>query len=331
MLQLLPDDDQLQIVDAVQRYVQDEFPVSRLRAAGEQQGDLARWDEIAGLGYLTMALPEASGGAGFSLAEELLAFRELGRGLISPVAIATTLAAHVLAGSGADDQVAAIAGGATRAAPGVRTASGTVLVVDGADAGLVVVRDAETVQVYARDALRALGDRRSLDDSLGLEAVEIVDDPLAVGGQAFLQRYLLLIAAMQVAIGEEARNMAVAYAKERVQFGKPIGSFQAIKHRCADMAMASEMAWAQLLHATIAQRDGTPGAAYQVKAACLLAGRSAVENSSGSIQVHGGIGFTAEMDAHRFVKRARVLEQLGGDPTEQRAALLAEPFPAHVA
>jgi alkylation response protein AidB-like acyl-CoA dehydrogenase len=125
--------------------------------------------------------------------------------------------------------------------------------------------------------------------------------------------------------------MAVAYAKERVQFGKPIGSFQAIKHRCADMAMASEMAWAQLLHATIAQRDGTPGAAYQVKAACLLAGRSAVENSSGSIQVHGGIGFTAEMDAHRFVKRARVLEQLGGDPTEQRAALLAEPFPAHVA
>lgn len=329
MLQLLPDDDQLQIVDAVQRHLLDEFPLSRLRPGQARTRELARWEEIARLGYLTMALPEDCGGAGFGLAEEVLVFRELGRALITPAAIATALAAHVLAECGAvPERVAAIAGGTMSAAPAVRTASGLLLVVDGPGAELVVVRDGEALLVFERSALRQLGDKRSLDDSVGLAAVEVAGEPLAVSTPAHVRRYQLLIAAMQGGVGEQARDMAVAYAKERVQFGKPIGSFQAIKHRCADMAVASEMAYAQLLFATICERDGSCGSPFQVTSACLLAGRSAVENSTGAIQVHGGIGFTAEFDAHRLVKRARVLEQLGGDPTELRTALLAEPLPA---
>ncbi|WP_162986884.1 acyl-CoA dehydrogenase family protein [Sphingomonas paeninsulae] len=329
MLQLLPDDDQLQIVDAVQRYVRDEFPVSRLRLENEKRRELPRWAEIAELGYLTIALTEALGGAGFSMAEEVLVFREFGRALISPVAVATTVTAHVLAAGERQDQiVAAIAAGTTRAAPAVCTSDGSLLVIDGDRANLVVLRDEQGLSIFERQALRPKGQARSLDDSVGLERAEIVGKPLMVGTAADTRHYQLLIAAMQVGLGEQARDMAVAYGKERIQFGKPIGSFQAIKHRCADMAVASEMAYAQLLFATIAERDGAPGSPFQVHAACLLAGRSAAENSTGAIQVHGGIGFTSEFDSHRFVKRARVLDQLGGDATVHRTALLTASFPA---
>jgi alkylation response protein AidB-like acyl-CoA dehydrogenase len=122
----------------------------------------------------------------------------------------------------------------------------------------------------------------------------------------------LLVAAQLLGMAEASRDMAVDYAQVRMQFGQPIGAFQAVKHRCANMAIGAEALRAQLVLAAIAERDGWPDAAFQVDACRLLAARCALANAGANIQMHGGIGFTAECDAHLFLLRAHLLEHLGG-------------------
>ena len=121
-----------------------------------------------------------------------------------------------------------------------------------------------------------------------------------------------------------ARDMAVTYAKDRKQFGQPIGSFQAIKHICADMAVRCEESASQLFYAALSLRDGTADAAVEIPAAAFIAARAALENAAAGIQVHGGIGMTAELDAHWFLKRAHVLDQAMGNSRRQLDRLLRE-------
>jgi alkylation response protein AidB-like acyl-CoA dehydrogenase len=121
--------------------------------------------------------------------------------------------------------------------------------------------------------------------------------------------------------------MAVEYAKARQQFGKPIGSFQAIKHLCADMAIRAEAAACQVIFAALVQAEGHAGVDFHSVAAKLVAVEAALQNAAQNIQIHGAIGFTAEADAHLFIKRAHVLEQLWGDTRQQRRLMLAAPFP----
>jgi alkylation response protein AidB-like acyl-CoA dehydrogenase len=137
-----------------------------------------------------------------------------------------------------------------------------------------------------------------------------------------------LIAAQLAGIAEATCAMSVDYAKERQQFGQPIGSFQAVKHRCADMAARAEAAitqtrWAALTVDDSAQSTGS--AAFEVESARVMATRAAVANAEVNIQNHGGIGFTWEHPAHRFVTRARLLELSGGSLADHQAALLAAP------
>jgi alkylation response protein AidB-like acyl-CoA dehydrogenase len=106
--------------------------------------------------------------------------------------------------------------------------------------------------------------------------------------------------------------MAVAYAKVREQFGRPIGSFQAVKHHCANMAIAARSARDQVTFAAIAIDDGREDAALQVECALLTAGEAALENAGKNIQIHGGIGFSDEADPHLILKRTRVLLALAG-------------------
>lgn len=331
MLQILPDDDQLGIIDAIARFASEQLPLSRLRPDEKaEQSELKRWPEIAGLGYLTLALPEEYDGADLSLAEEVLVYRELGRCLISPSAFATTIAAHMAVAGGHGGNVEGLVSGSVRVAPAMAVENGPALVFDDPGADLVLLRQGDELSLLPRSALRDVRPVKSLDESVELARadISIKDASLTSTNSALLLRYHLLIAAMQVGISETARDMAVDYGKERVQFGKPIGSFQAIKHSCADMAVASEMAYCQLLFAAITARDEAAGAAFQVHSAALLAGRAASQNAARSIQIHGGIGFTAEFDAHRLVKRALVLSHLSGSDSAHQAALLAQPFPA---
>src|SRR5262249_32865507 len=95
-------------------------------------------------------------------------------------------------------------------------------------------------------------------------------------------------------------------------FGQPVGGFQAVKHRCADMAVRSEAALTQVHYAALSLRDGTADAAFQVEAAAVVAAKGALDNAEINVQNHGGIGFTWEHTAHRYVTRARVLTAIGG-------------------
>ena len=133
---------------------------------------------------------------------------------------------------------------------------------------------------------------------------------------------------MLVGIAEAARDQAAAYAVERMQFGKPIGVFQAVKHRCADMAVRCEAGWSQTCYAALALRDGERDAAFQVSVAKHLAGEAAEENAAANVQIHGGYGYTTEYDAHVLVKRAQVLRALAGAPRWHLRRVLDAPATA---
>jgi alkylation response protein AidB-like acyl-CoA dehydrogenase len=141
------------------------------------------------------------------------------------------------------------------------------------------------------------------------------------------QRAQLLIGAYAVGMSEATRDMAVDYAKTRQQFGKPIGSFQSIKHLCADMAIRSEAALCQIIFAALVQAEHLPGAEFHSTSGKLVATGAALQNAAQNIQVHGAIGFTAEADAHVYLKRSHLMEQLWGDTRSLRESMLAAEFP----
>jgi alkylation response protein AidB-like acyl-CoA dehydrogenase len=118
--------------------------------------------------------------------------------------------------------------------------------------------------------------------------------------------------------------MAVAYAGVREQFGRPIGTFQAIKHHCANMVVAARCARDQTNFAAVAFDDERPDAALQVECALLVAGSAALDNAGKNIQIHGGMGFSDEADPHLFLKRAQLLLALAGglDAANVRVASL---------
>jgi alkylation response protein AidB-like acyl-CoA dehydrogenase len=137
-------------------------------------------------------------------------------------------------------------------------------------------------------------------------------------------RAVALSAAFLTGLASAVTEQATEYAKTRIQFGKPIGVHQAIKHACVNMAVAAEAAWEQTLFAAISLHSGRADAEFQVLAAKAVAGHAAVDNSEGTIQVHGGMGYTYEHDVHLYLKRAHVLEHFFGSPREHLSGLLTQ-------
>ena len=125
-------------------------------------------------------------------------------------------------------------------------------------------------------------------------------------------RLRLIDAAALAGIARAALEMAVQYAGVREQFGRAIGSFQAVKHHCANMALATRCACDQVSFAAVALDDGRDDAVLQVESAFFVAGSAAIGNCGLNIQVHGGIGFSEEAAPHRLLKRARVLVEIAG-------------------
>jgi alkylation response protein AidB-like acyl-CoA dehydrogenase len=208
-------------------------------------------------------------------------------------------------------------------------------VLDGHTASLLLVaaRTAAGVSLFAVDGEGAGVTRTALstmDQTRKQAKVELADAPgRLIGtdgeGWAVLERVLDLaavaLAAEQVGGAQACLDMAVQYAKDRVQFGRPIGSFQAIKHKCADMLLEVESAKSAAYYAGWAAselNDELPSVASLAKAYCSEAYfHAAAEN----IQIHGGIGFTWEHPAHLYFKRAKSSELLFGDPTYHRELL----------
>jgi alkylation response protein AidB-like acyl-CoA dehydrogenase len=114
----------------------------------------------------------------------------------------------------------------------------------------------------------------------------------------------------------------VEYAEARVQFGQPIGAYQAVKHSCADMAIRAEAAASELFFAALAFEGARTDAAFQVSAAKVVAADAARCNAAANVQIHGGMGFTFEQDAHLYVKRSHVLEHAFGSSTYHLSRVL---------
>ncbi|MFI6361390.1 acyl-CoA dehydrogenase family protein [Nocardia sp. NPDC050630] len=216
------------------------------------------------------------------------------------------------------------------------TLSGTkMFVVDGdlADLLLVVAVDEAGLGLFAVDATAAGVTRtrlETLDPTRRLGRIDLNDavaqriSPPA-DAEAYLQGIvdlaIVALAAEQVGVAQACLDAAVEYAKIRVQFDRPIGSFQAIKHKCADMLLEVEAARSAAYHAaTVAAAGSTelPMAAALAAAYCSVTGTHAAKEN---IQIHGGIGYTWEHDAHLYLKRAKSSEQLFGGPASHRARL----------
>jgi alkylation response protein AidB-like acyl-CoA dehydrogenase len=334
---LLPGADERQIIDTLSGYLGDHIELGD--GTAPVVPDATTWSGLAELGVFSLGIAEEHGGAGYGVAEELLAFREIGRHLVPGPVLATVLAAHLAAAAGRSELVAELAEGTRRAtlaepfrdpdatlSPAPR---GRFVLADVASAEyvLAVVGDTfallRTVDLPAPEPLKGLDP----DSRPGTVVLDGGEPLLTAEDPALRLRGMLLTAATLCGVAEAARDRSADYVKNRTQFGQPIGSFQAVKHRCAEMATRSEAATAQTIYAGLVLAEGRSDAAFQVAAAKLVATATAIDNAADNVQNFGGMGFTDESGAHRYVRRARLLDQqLGGRP-QQASALLAQSAP----
>jgi len=340
----MPTAEQDAIRDSVRTFLEAELPMSRVRAfMGAPAADYTElWRRAAALGFFGLGIPEKYGGAGYALTEEMVLFEELGRALAPGPWLGTVLAAHALAQGGmARGPLAAIVAGELRVAACIdpwggpltwrdNRISGTRRAVLGAGIAeaFVVVDDAAVLFVALSDAV-AVDAVPSLDATNPIGTVTFRDAPCILRSRdassaAALRRAATVLSCAD-AVGGTARTveMSVAYAKVRHQFGKPIGSFQAVKHRCADMAVRAEVARSATTYATVSVRDGAPDADFQAAVAKVLAADAYLRNSADNVQNHGGMGYTWECDAHLYVKRARAFDATLGSRRTQLDALVA--------
>jgi alkylation response protein AidB-like acyl-CoA dehydrogenase len=339
MIDLAPDPEQQKIVDSVASFLADRCPVGRLRSRAAPAGAAERreWKHFAALGWFGIALPEASGGSGLTVAEEVLVFRELGRFVMSPTLLATSLAAHAAALAGLNTLVEALLSGAERCALALptgavslsaRAAWGELHLVDAEAVDLLILWTEAGVALFRRGDLGSPVRRESMDDGITLERAMAGDArPLAfiAAGDAPLRlRAELLIAAQLVGMAEAARDIAADHARTRQQFGKPIGAFQAVAHHCADMSVRAAAASVQTRFAALAARAARDDAVFQVAAASLLAGEAAFRNATLGIRVLGGMGYTADCPLHHYLKRAILLRRAAGGAHPHRTRLLAD-------
>ncbi len=324
MIDLIESEEQQQIVDSIRRFLADSLPVSRLQK-GSTETDHAVWRQLAEFGVFGISAAEELGGIGLSLADEALVFREIGRAAGTPSFAATWLALQAATKSGDDDTAKAIVGGDHRAAMILPGKGKDVYVLDPAGAKSAVLWANGELCVFDID-----GDKAKRIDALDwtlpaatLPASDLVSpryDPVPIGE---LEGFDIICAAMSAGLAEAARDRAVDYAGVREQFGKPIGSFQAIKHQCSDTEVRCMAAWTQTLYAALSIDAGDPGAEFNRRSARVIATDAAIDNAETCIHVHGGFGFTAECDAHVLLKRACTVARLG-EPTDLQLDALLE-------
>ena len=325
MIDLIPTEEQQRIADSVAEFLADKLPVERHRRdhGRAASDDRDAWEALAALGVFGVTIPDSHGGIGLTLAEEALVFREFGRNIVSPAALGSVLAARLALDKGQSKLLAELLEGRRAAGLANRVGDGLFHLLDVKDGDLVTSWDDAGVRVYEASAFRADEARDSLDPGVTLTRARLTGKPvLEAQGKALPHVASLLTAAMLVGIAEAARDAAVQQAQTRIQFNVPIGSFQAIKHKCADVALWAEAAWSQTAYAAVVMQAGLPEADFQAVNAKMIASSAAMRAARENIQINGGMGFTAEINAHLFLKRTHVLSQLANSPRELQRKLL---------
>jgi len=322
--------DEQALQEGVRRLCAGRFPVGGLRALEGGPGvDREKWGELAAAGVFDLRLAPGAGGAGLGMAEAVLVFEELGRGLVPGPLVASHLAAGVIEGAATGSMVVGAVEAPAPAGPSP-TPSPVPVLVDYLDAldrlvvvgfGELTVFDAALVRSRARPISRPLDPLTPLH-ALGPDALSEGGERLDVPADVWRREGAALAAALALGLAEATTEAAVAYAKQRRQFDRPIGGFQAVKHILAEMLVRTEVARAAVYAAGTTLDDPTVGDADRaVSVAKLVAVEAALANGKACIQVHGGMGFTWEVDAHLYLKRAWVLDTVWGSADAHAEAL----------
>ncbi len=344
----------------VARALKDNSPSSAVRdlMASDRGYDPAVWQQLCGeVGLGGIHIPEAYGGTGFGLIELGIVAEEMGRtlycgpffaspvmaglallnaatevqkeALLPGIASGSTLATLVLDDLNDPDQ----AGRSTQASDHGRLTGTAGIVVDAHVADLLIVvaktRDGRGLYAVDRhapgvsiDSLEVLDPTRKLsrvilDSAPGEKVGEVSDEAL----HRIWDQMCVALAHEMIGGAQHLLESTVEYTKVRVQFGRPIGSFQALKHRCADLLMELELARAVVHHAArcLDADEGEPYAASMAKA---MASETYMNAAKAGIQLRGGIGFTWEDDTHLWFKRAKSSEVFLGTPHLHRERMM---------
>jgi alkylation response protein AidB-like acyl-CoA dehydrogenase len=361
-------DEQQAIKSTAHDFLAARYKSERIRELAESEHGFEQsdWEEMAELGWPGLALPEEWGGQGLGIVDLAVLFEEMGYALAPSPLLSNTVAGLALSLCGSDEQrerfLRPLAAGELRGTPALwdagtpgtigefameARADGDGIVLDGekvlvmdaaaADFFLVATSDGRRHLVECDAAGVTVTPSTSIDQtrrlySVRFEGVQVpVSDSLPAEGADYFQvfdRVCVALAAESTGVAQRTLEMAVEYAKDRQQFGRPIGSYQAVSHRCAQMLLETENARSAVYGAAWAADaapESLPTAASMAKAYASDAGWRVPD---ASIQVHGGIGFTWEHDLHFFLKRGKANAAMFGDARWHRDrvadAVLAE-------
>ena len=341
-------DDQLALRDGARELLDDLAASTRVRAVVDAGGgvDAELWKAMAEQGWPGVAVAEEHGGLGLGLVEVVVLLEEVGRHAAPAPVASTALALSALTDAGATDLAARLLGGdgigcvawshrldlvQAEAHGNEWRLTGTpdpVPYAPSASLAIVPAATSDGPALFAidLDALGAPTREPSMDRTRelgwlkldGAPATHIGDGPSV---EALLDRGAAFAAGEMLGGAERVLDLAAEYAKDRVQFGRPIGSFQAVKHRCADMLVDVEGMRSTAFWAAWCIGAGDPEASVAASTAKIWCSDASKRVMASGLQVHGGIGFTWEHDLHLFLKRAQLDQLTFGDASFHRERL----------
>lgn len=286
---------------------------ARAWAAGNHQPGLAVWSTLAELGVTALAVSEKYDGIEAHPVDLVVALEGLGKWAMPGPVVESLAVAPVLLAD--DERSAQLASGeliATVAAPPIAPRA-----LDADIAGLVLIADDTGVREAQAGALH-----ESIDATRRVFDVEARVGGVSLDTSHALDFGVLAVSAQLVGAGQALLDRAVEYAKQRSQFGRPIGSYQAVKHKLADVHIALELARPLVYGAALSLADESPTAARDVSAAKVAASKAAYLAARSSLQTHGAIGFTAEYDLSLWILKVRALTSAWGTSEWHRARVL---------
>jgi alkylation response protein AidB-like acyl-CoA dehydrogenase len=293
------------------------------KAAEAKAYDDGLWRELVELGWPGIAVAEEHGGQGLGSVELAILCEELGYTVAPSPFLSTVTAAAVIQTAGSDEQKArwlpGLASGEITGALG----SADGLVPDAEAAAVIVLLEDDGARVLARDEVEVTAvesidpTRRTARVSAPADAGEALPGDVTAG----VDRATIAVAADLVGVSRRALDMTLEYVKERHQFGVPVGAFQAVSHKCAQMLRDTEGSRAATYYAAWAADADESQLAEAASLAKAAASEGARDVTASAIQAHGGIGFTWEADLHWLYKRAQVGSVLLGGSSTHRARL----------
>lgn len=334
-------EDQLLFQDSVRDFLVNEVTPERIRASWESESgrDNALWSQLAELGLTGLTVSEEHGGLGMSALDFVLLAQECGYVALPEPLVHTALVAvpalESIGGELAAEWLPRVAAGEARVVVGIEQ---NLLVEDAHVADLLLLQRGDSVVAATADQV-TLRYNESVDPSRKLFWVEKIEsgsviatgNPAAQFAAAALDRGALGCAAQALGLAQRMIDMSVQYTSERQQFGKPIGSFQAVKHHMANVAVKLEYAKAPTHRAAYAVANSQAVAAHAVSHAKLAACEAANLAAKNCVQVHGAMGYTWEVDLHIFMKKAWALANTWGDAGFHKARIGERIFAADAA